>query len=179
VTGARRTGWTIVAVLGGAALALRASDALPGFIASVPRGVYVCASLAEAESRTGLGLESLQRDLADYQPMVNGIRATAKPVPAVAVSLRGGQGTEPQLMFFRSRGGEISPSLRPPLPAFHEIAIPITPDRVASLRAGSMGDGSVWQDLEWSDRDGRTALRFGGRTVDLLRVARRIVEGER
>ncbi len=170
-----RAGLAVLAVLGGTALALRAADAIPGFLLSVPRGVHVCGSLAEAESRTGLRLEALPRGLGDYQPVAGTIRTMAKPAPAVAVTLRGGTGTETELTIFRGRGREISALLRPPLSAFHEIEIPIGPGRMASLKAASTANGPVLQDLQWFDGEVTTALRFSGRTVELLRLARRIV----
>lgn|GEM_PF-5743903 len=176
MTGARRASWTVVLVLGGTAFALRAADALPGYLGSVPRGMHVCASLAEAESRTGLHLESIRRGLAPYQVVAGSIRTIAKPAPTIAVSLRRGEGAAPLVTFFRSRSGEIPSAIRPALPAFNEIEISLAPGRAASLRAATMGDGSLWQDLEWSDGEQHTALRWSGRTVELLRLARRIVE---
>jgi hypothetical protein len=65
------------------------------------------------------------------------------------------------------------------LPSFHEITVPIQPGRTGSLKAERQSDGSVWQDLEWSDDTGTTALRWSGRTVELLRLARRLVEDRR
>ena len=171
--------WTVLAVLATMALALRAADALPGLFASVPRGVHVCASVAEAESRTGIGLAPLLRGLAGYRPVTGGIRTTSTPAPAVSLTMRQGEAGDAKLAAFRTQGAEIPASLRSPLPAFHEIEISMERGRAGTLHAATMADGSVWQDLEWSDGDGRTALRFGGRTVELLGLARRIVEGSR
>jgi hypothetical protein len=168
--------WTTLAVLAGMAIVLRASDAIPGWICGVPRGVHVCASIDEAEARTGLRLGKIREGLAGYALTASGIRATARPIPAVAIAMRGGEGT---LTFLRSRGAEIPATLRPPLPSFHEIAVPLGPGGSASLKAERQSDGSVWQDLEWTDGTGSTALRFDGRTVELLRVARQLVEGAR
>ena len=179
MTGARRVPWMVLAILATMAIALRAADAIPGMLASVPRGVHVCASLAEAESRTSIGLSPLLHGLAGYQPVTGGIRATTTPSAAIALRMRQGEMGDPRLTVFRTKGAEIPSRLRPPLPAFHEIEISIVSGRVALLRAASMTDGSVWQDLEWVDGDGRTALRFDGRTVELLALARRIVEGGR
>ncbi len=164
---------TTLAVLAGAALALRALDAIPGWVSGLPRGVHLCANVAEAEARTGLDLRAIRQGLGDYALAADGIRAAARPVPAVAVTLQSRKGT---LTFFRSRGATIPATLRPPLASFHEIAVPIEPGRMASLKAESQADGTVWQDMEWSDRTGRTALRFQGRTVELLRLARRLAE---
>jgi hypothetical protein len=158
------------------AIVLRAGDAIPGWISGVPRGVHVCASLDEAEVRTGLRLGKLREGLGGYALMPGGIRATARPVPAVAIAMRGGEGN---LTFFSSRAAEIPTTLLPPLPSFHEIAVPLGPGLSASLKAERQSDGSVWQDLQWTDGAGRTALRFDGRTVELLRVARQLVEGAR
>jgi hypothetical protein len=176
VKGAGHATWTTLAVLAGMAVVLRASDAIPGWICRVPRGVHVCASVDEAEARTGLRLGKIREGLAGYALTTGGIRATARPIPAVAIAMRGGEG---KLTFLRSRGGEIPTTLRPPLPSFHEIAVPLGPGLSASLKAERQNDGSVWQDLEWTDGTGSTALRFDGRTVELVRVARQLVEDAR
>jgi hypothetical protein len=141
LTEARRVTWTVLAVLGGTALALRAADAIPGYLASVPRGVHVCASLAEAESRTGLHLEAVWRGLAPYRPVAGEIRTMARPAPTIAVSLRRGDTTAPILTFFRSRSGRIPTALRPALPAFNEIEVSLAPGQVAALRAAPQADG--------------------------------------
>jgi hypothetical protein len=167
-----------LAVLVGAALALRAGDAIPGWIAGVPRGVSVCASMDEAEARSGLGLGNVRGALAGYVFTAGGIRATARPFPAIAIAMQGREGLHP-LTLFQSRGGDIPATLRAPLPSFHEIAVPLLPGLSASLKAGRQTDGSVWQDLEWADGTNHTALRFNGRTVELLRLARQLAEDAR
>jgi len=164
-----------LAVLAFVALALRAGDAVPGWISDLPRGVHLCASVDEAEMRTGLHLGKLYQGLPGNALLADGIRATARPFPAVAMALQGGDGKS-QLTLFRSRGGEIPATLRTPLPSFHEITVPIGPRLSASLKAERRADGSVWQELEWSEGTITTALRFNGRTVDLLRVARQLAQ---
>jgi hypothetical protein len=94
-------------------------------------------------------------------------------MPAVALAMQADDGKS-QLTLMRSRGGGIPATLRPPLPSFHEIAVPLGPGLSASLKAERQADGSVWQDLEWSDGAVTTALRFNGRTVELLRLARQL-----
>jgi hypothetical protein len=118
----------------------------------------------------------LRRALGNDRVEAGGIRRTNPP--AVAVDLRHGEDKKTQLVFFRSSGA-IPTTLRPPLPAFHAIEVPLAPGRSASLRAASLRDGSVCQDLEWSEGNGRAALRFAGRTVDLLRLARQMIEDTR
>jgi len=172
MTTTARAGLTVLAVLGGSALILRAADAIPGLLASVPRGVHICTSLAEAEARTGLGLAQLRDGLGGYLPVAGGIRAVANPVPTVAVTLRRSGDGENDFTLFRSRAGAISTLVRQPLAAFHEIEVPLAQGRKASLKAASLDTGSVWQDLEWSDGAGHTALRSRGRTVELLRLAK-------
>jgi len=162
-------GWRTLVVLASVALALRTVDAIPGWLSGLPRGVHLCPSLREAEARTGLRLDRI----APIARTAGSIRATASPVPAVAIVL---DDDRSQLTFFRSRGGSIPTLLRPPPSAFHEIAVPLKPGLSASLKAERQADGSVWQDLEWSEGEITTALRFGGRTVELLRVARQLVE---
>ncbi len=169
-----RAALTTLAVLAGMALVLRTGDAVSGWIAGVPRGVHLCASLQEAETRTGLHTGDVRRILGSYRVAANGIRATARPVPALAIAMHGGEGGN-DLTLFRSRG-TIPATLRLPLPSFHEITVPIARGHTGSLRAEKQSDGSVWQDLEWSDGTGGSALRFDGRTVELLRVARLLVE---
>jgi hypothetical protein len=166
--------WTTLVVLAGAALALRAGDAIPGWISAVPRGVHLCASLDEAEARTGLHLGKMREGLAGYALMAGGIRTSARPMPSIAVASQSGDGRS-QLTLFHSQGA-IPTTLRPPLPSFHEIPVPLGPGMTASLKAKNLTDGSVWQDLEWSDGSGHTALRFNGRTVDLLRLARQLAQ---
>ena len=164
-------GWKTLVVLAGVALALRAADAIPGWISGVPRGVHLCASVAEAEARTGLHLDKI--GLAGRA--AGSICATTRPVPAVSVVMQGDDDTG-QLTFFRSRGGSIPATLRTPQPSFHEIAVSLKPGLSASLKAERQADGSVWQDLEWSEGAVTTALRWNGRTVELLRLARQLVE---
>jgi hypothetical protein len=164
-----------LAVLASVALALRAGDAVPGWISDLPRGVHLCASLDEAEVRTGLHLGKLHQGLPGHALMAGGIRTAARPFPAIAMALQGGDGKS-QLTLFRSRGGEIPATLRTPLPSFHEITIPLRPGLSASLKAERRADSSVWQDLEWSEGTIITALRFNGRTVDLLGLARQLAQ---
>jgi hypothetical protein len=165
--------WRTLAVLAGVALALRTGDAIPGWMSAVPRGVRLCASVSEAEARTGLRLDKIGTGLDGYA--AGDIRTTARPIPAVAMAMQGGD-DKGQLTFFRSRGATIPATLRPPQPSFHEIAVPLGPGLSASLRAERQADGSVWQDVEWSVGDITTGLRFNGRTVELLRLARQLAQ---
>jgi len=175
VTSAQRVGLAVLVVLGGSALALRAADTCAGVAGDLPRGVRRCASLAEAKARTGLDLAGFGRALAGESLVPGEIRR--RHPPAVAVVVRRAEAPAALLTFYASRGGEIPPALRPPLASFHELEVPLAPGKTASLRAATTADGSFWQDLEWSSGQGRAALRGQGRTVDLLRLARRIVEG--
>jgi len=139
------------------------------------RGVHLCTSVDEAEARTGLHAGRVHAGLPGHALIAGGIRATARPIPAVAVAMQGNDGRS-HLTFFRSRGSNIPSTLREPLPSFHEIVVPLGPSLFASLKAERQDDGSVWQDLEWSKDAVTTALRFNGRTVELLRLARQLVE---
>ena len=170
-----QSAWKTLAVLAVVTLALRVGDAIPGWISSVPRGVHLCASVDEAETRTGLHASSVHAGLAGHALIAGGIRTTSRPIPAVAVAMQGDDGKS-QLTFFRSHGSTIPSTLRKPLPSFHEIAVPLGPGLFASLKAERQDDGSVWQDLEWSKDAITTALRFNGRTVELLRLARQLIE---
>ena len=163
-------------MLASVALALRAGDAISGWLSNLPRGVHLCASVDEAEMRTGLHLGKLHQDLAGYALIAGGIRTAARPFPAVAIAMQADDG-KGQLTLYRSHGGAIPATLRPPLPSFHEIAVPLRPGLSATLKAERRADGSVWQDLEWSDVEITTALRWNGRTVELLRLARQIAQG--
>jgi hypothetical protein len=174
--GKGQAAWRTLAVLAGMALALRAVDAVPGWLSDLPRGVHLCASVDEAEKRTGLHLGKLHEGLAGHALSAGGIRTAARPIPAVALAMQADDGKS-QLTLFRSRGGAIPTTLRAPLPSFHEIAVPLGPGLSASLKAERQADGSVWQDLEWSDGAITTALRCNGRTVELLRLARQIAQG--
>jgi hypothetical protein len=170
-----RAGWTTLAVLAGTALVLRTADMIPGWLAGVPRGVHLCASLEEAEARTGIGIRGTRKILDSNTFAISEIRTTAKPVQAVALIMRDARGTN-QLTLFRSRGGGIPDTLRPPQPAFNEITVALRPGQMTALRAARKDDGSVWQDLEWSDSQGNTALRYNGRTVELLHLAKQLTE---
>ena len=169
----------MLAVLIGMAAALRAIDTMMVWASGVPRGVLVCASLDDAEGRTGLRLVGVRSLLGDFTVQDGGIRATVRPVAAISVGLRAVQPPVQHLTVFRSAGDEIPERLRPPLPAFHQIKVTLDTGVVAELRAESLPDGSVRQDMEWVDARGRTALRFDGHTVDLLSVARRLARGAR
>lgn len=174
-----RAGLVMLAALGATALALRTADAIPGWITSVPSGVRLCASLDEAEARTALRLAPIHDLFSEYEPLADGIRVTSRPEPGVAVAMRWRQDSHIHLSLFLSRHGGIPTALRVPLPSFHEIAIPIEKGRSASLKAEALPDGSVWQDIEWANGSGSAALRSNGRTVELLRLARRMVEDAR
>ena len=165
--------WTTLTVLAGMALALRAGDALSGWVRDVPRGVHLCASVAEAEARTGLSLGQFGQGLPGYAFATGGIRTTTIPVHAVAVHASEGLN---QVTLLRSRGGDIPQDLRPLLLPFHEITVPLAAGRTATLRAARQADGSVWQDMEWSTDTGQIALRGNGRTVDLIRLAKQVSE---
>jgi hypothetical protein len=169
-----RAGWATLFSLFAVALALRAADALSGRLTGVPKGVHACRSLDEAGGLTGLDLGALRAALADGDLVTERILRLRRS--AVAVTLRPTQGAATRLSYFRS-AGPVPGLLRPPLPAFHAIEVPLNPGRTATLHAASLGDGSVWQDLEWFEGTGRAALRGQGRTVDLLRLARRLTEG--
>ena len=176
MTDAGRASLAILAAWSTAALALRAADALASQLAGVPRGVRVCASLDEAEARTGLELGPLRRALGEGAFAAEQILRVR--TPAVAVTLRPTRDDAAVFTFFRS-AGPVPALLRPPLPAFHALEISLAADKTAALRAATLADGSVVQDLEWSEDTGQAALRTRGRTVDLLRLARRMIEGAR
>jgi hypothetical protein len=183
-------GLASVLVLASAAIGLRLADAVPGWLYGLPRGVHRCPSLTEATARTGLDL----RDVKDMQATLGWrpteIRTTVHP-PAVAVSLRrnhepdqrrdqtgdhrGGEQNETELILYRSRGQQIPDALCSPLSAFHSIAVPLARGRSATL-AATARSGDVLHELSWSEGDERTVMRFAGRTVELLRLARVLVD---
>jgi hypothetical protein len=163
----RRPFLQIVAVLLGAAAALRAGDALPGILTGVPRGVVVCTALSEATALTGLRLQ-LPPALSVYQPIFRGIRATRAPQAALAVTMHDPTGNT--LAVFRSAFSSIDRRLFQPLFPFHEIAIQVA-GRPAMLRASNQPGGPAVQDLEWIANGTRTVLRFDGPTLELLRIA--------
>jgi hypothetical protein len=166
-----------LAVLGTMALALRTADAFPRWMAGIPAGVRLCNSLEQAAARTALPLDRMSTTaFADYQVAADGIRVTTTPLRAAAVAMRRPGGDHIVLTLFRSHGGEIPQNLRKPLPAFHEIAVQLQPGCAATLKAEALPDGSVWQDLEWQMGPDRLALRFNGRTVELLGLARHLVK---
>lgn len=162
-----------LAVLGAMALALRAADAFPGWVVGIPAGVRQCGSLEQAAARTALPIERTSTlASAGYRVATDGIRITTKPLRAVAVAMQRGAGVPNVLTLFHSQGGPIPQTLRAPLHAFHEISVPLQPGCTAILKAEVLPDGSVWQDLEWQMGPDHFVLRFQGRTVELLGLAR-------
>jgi hypothetical protein len=157
----------IVAVLVGAAVVLRAGDALPGLLTGVPRGVVVCAALSQAKELTGIGVQ-IPPALASYQPTLHGIRATRAPHAALAVTLRSPAGIT--LAVFRGAFSGIDHRLYQQLHPFHQIATQVA-GRPAILRASNQPGGPTVQDLEWTADGTRTVLRFDGPTLELLHIA--------
>jgi hypothetical protein len=157
----------IVAVLVGAAVALRAGDALPSLLTGVPRGVVVCGTLSEAKALTGIGVQ-LPPALAAYQTTLRGIRATRAPHAGLAVTLRSPAGTT--LAVFRGAYSGIDHRLYQSLHPFHQIPTQVA-GRPAMLRASNQPGGPTVQDLEWTADGTRTVLRFDGSTLELLHIA--------
>lgn len=157
-------------IVAGVALALRVLDAVPGWLLGIPRGVHVCETLAQAEARSGVDLDSV-RALAGWQ--VVGIRATGAPQSAVAVDLRRSGGTD--FAFYRSREGALPATLCPRLRAFHSLEVTLAPGRMGLLQAELGTDGAVVQDLTFWDGGRETVLRSAGRTVELLELAKLLV----
>jgi hypothetical protein len=176
MTARGRAGLATLLSLIAVALALRAADALAGHLTGVPRGVHACRTLDEATVRTGMDLGNLRDVLADGRLVTE--RILRLDGSAIAVDLRPAGAEGPRISYYRS-AGPVPAVLRPPLPPFHAIEVNLLPGHTGSLHAASLDDGTVWQDLEWSVGAGRAALRGQGRTVDLLRLARRMVEGTR
>jgi hypothetical protein len=160
-------------VFAGAALGLRALDAIPCALSGLPRGVHACATLDEAEARTGVQL-AFAKGLAGWQP--SDVRATARPVPAIAVVLRASGPSETRAVLYRSLGPPIPNRLFAPLASFHAISVSLEKGRIARLKAEVLPGGGVVQELEWSDANAHTVLRSSGRTVELLGLAKRLVE---
>jgi hypothetical protein len=163
---------TTLGVLVASALGLRTLDALPGWLSGLPRGVHVCANLDEAQASTGVQLGAFRSVLTGWRPVT--VRVTLHPIPAVAVTLRDHE--EADLVLYRSRGGGVPTGLRPALTAFHAITVPLVQGRTAVLRAEVRPTGGVLQELEWTTGGQHTVMRFAGRTVELLRLARLLAD---
>jgi hypothetical protein len=163
---------TALLVLTGAAAVLRLVDAVPGWLVGLPRGVHACASFEQAQAETGLRIAFL-RSLPDWHPVT--LRATTRPVPAIAATLRR-PGVAGELVFYRSRGDAIPDRLRTPLATFHTVEVDLPRGHKAILAAELLPGGGTLQELAWSEADQSTVMRFGGRTVDLLGLARLIVD---
>ena len=171
-----RAALQIAMVVSVAGLVLRTADAVPGMLLGLPRGVIECASVEEAEARLGAKLR-LPGGLAQaflWPP--RRIRYTTRPVPALAVSLEPRVGVL-RLTVFRSQGSAIPERLRPLGRAFHSLEVRVK-GRAATLTTLILTDGRVWQDLEWAEAGGRSGLRFQGPTVELMRLAEAVMEGE-
>ena len=114
-------------------------------------------------------LTALQ-SLPDWQPVR--ILATARPIPAIAVNLRERGKAGADLVIYRSHADSIPPVLCPPLVSFHVVTVTLAQGRTATLRAETLPSGGVLQELDWSDGNERTVMRFAGRTVQLLSLAK-------
>ncbi len=172
----KRAVFQIVGVVSLAGLALRGVDAVPGAVLGLPRGVILCASVEEAEARWGtrVGLPTGLAEAFVWPPRE--IRYALRPVPALALRLEAREGAG-SLTIYRSRGPAIPERLRPPGRAFHSLEVRVK-GRAALLTTLTLGDGRVWQDLEWTEAGGRTGLRFQGPTVELVRLAEAVLEAE-
>jgi hypothetical protein len=165
----------VLTVFAGAALGLRALDEIPFWLSGLPRGVYACATLVEAAARTGVKLPAADR-LAGWRP--TDIRATARPIPAVFATFRAADPTETKAVLCRSLGGPVPTSLCAPLASFHAMSVSLGKGRTATLKAQRLPSGGVAQELDWSDGTAHTVLRSAGRTLDLLGLAKLLVEND-
>lgn len=163
---------TALLVLTGAALVLRLADAVPGWLAGLPRGVHAWETLDQAEAATGIEVGPLRR-LPDWHPVA--IRSTKWPDRAVAVTLRSPR-VRAELVFYRSRGGRVPDRLRSPLATFHSVEVMLPRGHKATLAAELLPGGGTLQELAWSEANQQTVMRFTGRTVDLLGLAKLVVD---
>ena len=119
-----------------AALALRGVDAIPSWFSGLPRTVRACATLEEAEELTGVELGAVWSAFRGWHPVA--IRATRRPVAAIAVTLRNPVEAETELAVYRSLDDRVPESLCPPLPSFHAINVPLPKGRTATLKAEAL-----------------------------------------
>lgn len=166
----------IVGVVSLAGLVLSGLEAVPGAVLGLPRGVSLAASLGEAERRLDTKLTPPPGWSGSFGWPPREIRYSLRPVRAVALRMEPREGAV-NLTLYRSQGTVIPDRLRPPGRVFHSLEVWVK-GRPALLTTLTLADNQVWQDLEWTEGAGRTAIRFQGPTVQLLGLAEALREAE-
>jgi hypothetical protein len=165
--------WTLTLVLGGAAAALAALDAVPTWLHGQPRGVRRAGSVEEAERRVQARvlLPSYFPDTLRWPPAT--VRFTRDEGGAVALAFDGRDGA-PALLLVQNVAGTapVPEGLGGRLAVIQQQSAPLGDDAVLSRVVAE--DGTLWSQLDWS-RDGRRFLLRGrGSLEDLIRMARSI-----
>jgi hypothetical protein len=166
----------IVGVVSLAGLFLCGLEAVPGAVLALPRGVSQAASLGEAERRLDMKLTPPAGWSGSVRWPPQEIRYTVRPVRAVSLRMEPREDAV-NLTLYRSQGNFIPDRLRPPGRVFHSLEVWVK-SRPALLTTLTLADNQVWQDLEWTEGAGRTAMRFQGPTVQLLGLAQALRESE-
>lgn len=160
-----------------AALALRGLDAVPRLLLDEPRGIELCATIAEAERRLGEPIA-----LPVYFPQKLGwppasIRFAHGPPRAVAVEFHDGIDGSPELVLFQATSGDgvFPEALKSRSEPFHTVAVAIdgVDGRIDRVR---LDGGEVWDELSWVAYGASHVVRFRGAGDELMRIGSSMVK---
>lgn len=161
-----------ILVLGVAAAALAAVDAVPGCLAGEPRGVRRLRSIDEAERRlrARLVLPAYFPDTLRWPPVTIRIATGSPSSVALAFAPRSGEGEV--LLVAQTIGGvgTISPALLDPGSVLDSSRVAIR--GVEGNLARVIAEGQVWNEVRWDEAGRTVALRGKTSVDDLVRMAR-------
>ena len=163
---------TLAVVMGGAAVALAALDAAPGWLQGEPRGVRRLKTVDEAERRlkTRLYLPAFFPDHYRWPPST--VRLVLGDPASVALGFEASEGGL-ALQLGQTVGGEgpISPLVLPPAEALQRSAVRFG-DVEGTLARVVGEDGAVWHEVAWRQGGRTLVLRGKAGVEELLRMAR-------
>ena len=164
---------TLGLVIGGAAAALRALDAVADSLRGEPRGVKRYRSVEEVEKkvRAQLWLPGYFPDSLQWPPAA--ITLSGGSSPTVALSFVGRKGDGPRLVISQTIGGgrPVPPGHPPPGQVLHTAVVRLNGSEGRLSRIVGE-DEEIWHEVAW-EQDGRLlVVRFRGPVEDLLWMAR-------
>lgn len=161
----------LVLVLGGAAGALAALDAVPAWIAGEPRDVRRCASVEEAERRlrARLLVPGYFPDTLRWPP--RSVRVVLGAPPGAALELDGVDGSPRLLLVQAARPGEAPARLLPPATGLDAVPVALR-GATGTLRRVVGPDGQVWQEIAFAPGGRQVVLRLRGTVEEAVRMAR-------
>ena len=172
---ARETARVIVvlaAVMGAAALALRALDAAPRLVTGERRGVARFLSIDGAEHALGVRLfvPAFFPDTLRWPP--SSIRVFAGPPACASLAFDGRDGEPERLVIYQAPGprASIAMALMPSARALHRAEVDLSAGSATLVRV-ELADGRIGNDLIWYRPDETLALRYDGPADELVRIA--------